>query len=516
VSNVQQRMRAMAKRMEDMDTEEEESTVDDDLTPKPWVPAAYQKIAVKWLLEHAAAGLFADPGLRKTSICLAALKILRREGVLRRVLVVAPLRPCYGVWDSRNPASELRKWTDFHDIQSVVLHGGDKERALDHGIRNGVTLFVINPDGLPWLMSGGRFQRLKPDTLLVDESTMFRNTRTQRFKQLEPTLNYFSRRWILTGTPTPKGLLDLFGQVKILDLGRALGRYITHYRMKYFDQTGFGGFTWKPKPGAEPAIYKALATMVHRVDGEDAGIDLPKLVDNPIYVYLPPAARLAYDELESELITKIGNNTIRAANAAVATTKCAQVANGGLYLPGPVGPDGIPIKAKRKWTNLHEVKIDAIEALRDELDGKPMLVTYDFDHDLDRLRKRFGDVPAVGGGTSPAESTHYERMFNAGKLEMLAIHPASTHGLNPQGGGCNLVWGSLTYNMEHYEQTWRRLVRSGQKSRRVMNHLLIAKDTVDEFKVIALRRKAKGQTALLDALRTYAQRKRAAARRAGR
>jgi SNF2 family DNA or RNA helicase len=265
-----------------LDTIEDE---DEDLTPREWVPAEYQKVAVKWLLEHAAAGLFADPGLRKTSITLAAMKILRSEGMLSRALVIAPLRPCYGVWDSSNPASELRKWTNFHSLKSVVLHGSGKEERLKDKSAN---LFIINPDGLEWLMTGGRINLLRPDTLVVDESTMFKHTKTRRFKLLEPYLQHFHRRWILTGTPTPKGLMDLFGQIKVLDLGAALGRYITHYRMMFFDKTGFGGFTYALKEGAEQLIYARLATMVHRIDGEDAGIDLPKLVDNPIYVYLPP------------------------------------------------------------------------------------------------------------------------------------------------------------------------------------------------------------------------------------
>jgi len=473
-----------------------------------WVPAQYQRRAVKFLLEHAAAGIFADPGLRKTSICLSAVKLLRYEGLLQRVLVIAPLRPCYGVWDSSNEESELRKWSNFHDVRSVVLHGSDKDRRLTAALKDGTTLFIINPAGLDWLMVQGRFRLLGPDTLLVDESTMFKNTQTQRFKLLDPMLTSFRRRWILTGTPTPNGLLDLFGQVKILDLGHALGRYITHYRLRYFDSGGYGGFSWSPKSGAEAAIYRQLSNLVLRIDDEDAGIDIPKVVDVPMYVTLPSQARAIYDDLELKLITQIKGNTITAANAAVAVMKCAQVANGALYLPPRVDRALVPVKEPRRWTDVHEAKLEALSELVDELSGKPLIVTYEFAHDLQRLRAYFKqDLPAIGGGTSPKISRIIEKDFNAGKVPLLLMHPGSTHGLNPQGGGCHLAWFALTYNYEHYEQTIRRLRRSGQKSKRVYNHLLIAKDTVDEAKLAALRRKERGQGALLNALRAYARRR---------
>lgn len=476
---------------------------------EPWNPAPYQRRAVKFLLEHAAAGIFADPGLRKTSIVLGALKVLLRERAAKRIVVLAPLRPCYGVWCSDNEESELRKWTDFHELRSVVLHGGQKDKLLDAALRDGTQLFVLNPEGLQWLMTEGRFKRLDPDTLVVDESTMFKNSRTQRFKFLEPILEHFRRRWILTGTPTPNGLLDLFGQVKLLDLGRSLGRYITHYRFRYFNATGFGGYTWTPKDGAEDAIYRQLRDLVLRIDEADAGIDIPKVVDVPMYVQLPKAARIIYDDLETKLLAEVRGETINAVNMASAMTKCAQVANGALYLPQRVDKNGIPIVERtRRYTDIHDAKLEALAELREELSGKPLIATYYFEHDLERIRAYFdADIPAIGGSTSAKETQAIERDWNAKKLPLLLMQPGSVHGLNPQGGGCHLAWFGLTFNYEHYEQTIRRLRRSGQKSSRVWNHLLAAQGTVDEVKLAAMRSKEKGQRALLDALRAYAGRR---------
>lgn len=469
-----------------------------------WKPAAYQKRAVKFLLEHAAAGLLLDPGLRKTSICLAAIKLLRAEGLLERVLVIAPMRVGDSVWNSDDPDSELRKWTDFHGLTSVVLHGNRKDQLL----RTKADLYVINPEGLEWLMTGTRFRQLNPDTLIVDESTKFKNTRTVRHKLLAPALNYFRRRWILTGSPSPNGLLDLYGQIKILDLGAALGRFYTHYRSSYFSSGGFGGFTWSLKEGAEEAIYRAIAPLTLRIDLAEAGIDVPKLVDNPIRIQLPASARRVYNEMEEELLAKLDSHVITAANAAVAAGKCAQVANGGIYLDPRRDDDGVQIKESRQWLNLHTAKLDALEDLHEELEHRPLLVAYDYAHDLARLQERF-DAPYLGSGVSKADERAIKADWNAGRLPMLLGNPGSVAwGLNLQENCRHVAWHSLTFNFEYYDQFIRRVVRSGNKAKRVMNHLLIAQNTVDEVKLAAMRRKDRTQSALLNALQAYAKRRR--------
>ena len=475
-----------------------------------WVPAPYMLHAVKWLLEHGAAGIFADPGLRKTSIVLAALKILLREHAMRRTLILAPLRPCYGVWNSDNEQSEICKWSDFNMLRSVVLHGSGKDRKLQQALRDRtVHLFVMNPEGLPWLMTNGRFRELNPDGLVVDESTMFKNTQTQRFKYLEPVLEHFRRRWILTGTPSPNGLLDLFGQAKILDLGRALGRYVSHYRLHYFNSSGYGGYTWTPKKNAEEMIYKQLKDLVLRIDERDAGIHIPPVVDVPMYVQLDRKARKVYDTMETQLLAEVRGNMITAANVGVAMGKCAQIANGALYLPERVNKEGLKIKEPRRYQAIHDAKLDALAELREELSGKSLIAAYYFEHDLERIRSYFDeDLPAIGGHTNAKQTQIIERDFNARKIPLLLMQSGSTHGLNPQAGGNHIAWFGLTFNYEHYDQTIRRLRRSGQKAARVWNHLLLAQNTVDEVKLVALRSKERTQSTLLDALRAYAHRRR--------
>lgn len=473
-----------------------------------WQPAAYMRRAVRFLLEHAAGGLLFDPGMRKTSICLAAIKILRAEGLLRRVLVLAPLRPCYEVWSSANPASETRKWQDFHDLGCVVLHGPHKERLLREGLRRQATLFAINPEGLPWLQ---RFMKLlAADTLLVDESTKFKNTRTERYDLLEPHLNDFRRRWILTGSPAANGLLDLYGQVRLLDFGHALGPFFTHYRNEYFEKSGYGNHVHLPRRGSEAKIYKALAPLLLRLDAQDAGIELPQQVDLIVRVTLPPKVRVQYDQLERDLLTKVRGDVVTAFNAGVAAVKCRQVAAGGLYLPVRTDAAGVPLPGKRRWANLHDANTDAVEELVGELRGQPLLVAYDFEHDLDRLRKRFGKaLPHLGKGVSMKNTTRLIAAWNAGDVPLLAAHPASVaHGLNLQGAAYHIAWHTLTYNYEHYDQLNRRLRRSGQRAKRVFVHHLVPKDTVAEAALAALRAKARTQGAFLAALRAYAQKHR--------
>jgi SNF2 family DNA or RNA helicase len=211
---------------------------------EPWRPKPYHKRAVRFGVERAAAGFFLDPGLGKTSITLAVFDVLRQQKLTRGVLVIAPLRVAYLVWPR-----EVAKWKDFAHLRVSVLHGPKKAAAL----RRPADVYVINPEGLEWLFGalGPRTDTWPFDMLVIDESTKFKNTQTVRFKVLRAQLHRFRRRYILTGTPAPNGLIDLFGQIFVLDLGRALGQYVTHYRNAFFDRTGFGGYTYRPRPGAE-------------------------------------------------------------------------------------------------------------------------------------------------------------------------------------------------------------------------------------------------------------------------
>ena len=335
----------------------------------------------------------------------------------------------------------------------------------------------------------------------MDELSKFKHTNTNRFKAIKHILPTFGRRWGLTGSPVPNGLMDLFGQCYVLDMGNALGQYISHYRGKYF-VSDFMGYEWTLMEGAEDKIYKVLEPLVLRMSAEDY-LDMPQKIDNNIVVDLPKKIYEIYDELEEELIVKIEEGTVVASNAASVSTKCRQIVNGSIYMDPDVRELLRKPKEKREWVTLHSVKVDALADLVEELQGSPLLVAYDFKHDLAALQKKFGkDVPFIGGGTSIKESTKLEKQWNAGELPMLAGHPqAIGHGLNLQGAGHHICWFAMSWNYELYDQLIRRVYRQGNKESHVFVHHIIARGTLDEVILRVLQSKARGQQALFNALK---------------
>jgi len=470
------------------------------------------------------------PGMRKTSITLGAVKILRDEGVFRRGLVIAPVRPCYSVW----PA-EIAKWTDFSDLRLEILHGPKKEEALQRD----ADLYCINPEGLAWLLGVtktkvmklkgrkiefdqtrigeenisvkteirydlSKLKQLKVDTLIVDEASKFRKPNTDRFDSIKQILELFERRFILTGSPAPKWLLDLFGVMYLVDAGYSLGRYITHYRRQFFIPSGYGGYDWQPQEGAKERIYDRIAPSVFSLRDRDY-IKLPKLVEVPVQIELPPAARKLYDEVEKEFFAELDNGTaIVAANAGVASIKCRQIANGGLWLQQEVDDEGRKTSA-RKWQLIHNAKTEATRDLVDEMAGEQVLIAYDFNHDLERLQVEFKNAPHIGKGISPKQSHEILKHWNTGKITELLGHPAAMgHGLNAQDSNAfNIILYGINPDYELYDQFISRLLRSGNKAECVFVHMVYAKDTVDEVSMRLLRDKECGQTALLDAMNDY-------------
>lgn len=464
-----------------------------------WTPERHHRRQVEFLLTRGGAGVLASPGLGKTSCSYKAFDMLRKERVVPGMLVVAPLRPCYRVWPK-----ERDKWQDFHHLRLEVLHGPGKDDA--YGRRADV--YVVNVDGLKWLLSKPDFDRkFKGWLLVVDESTKFKSTSSVRFKMLRPRLKVFKRRWILTGTPAPNGLADLFGQVFIVDMGEALGRYITYYRMKWFDPTGYGGYTWVVRSkAAEAEIYDAIAPVCVRLDEKDY-LKMPPVTSDveggrePTFVDLPERAAVAYAQMETLLLTRIRRREVTAANAAVAMGKCSQIANGGIYTgEGARGRD-------RAWALMHSEKSEAVADLVEQLQGKPALIAYEFHHDLARLKKALGDPPHIGEGVSMAEVGRIEEAWNRGELTRLLVQPQSVaHGLNMQEHGQCVIWHSLTWDYELYDQLFRRVYRSGQRHRVFLHHVL-ARNTVDEVKLAVLRGKERTQGRLFAALLAYAERK---------
>lgn len=459
-----------------------------------YVPRVYQKRGIKMLLEKPHAGLFLDPGLGKTSTVLAAYKVLRARGFVKKLLVVAPRRVCLLVWPK-----EAAKWDDFKDLRVHFLHGKGRDLSVDADV------YLINPEGLEWLFDELLDARRWPfEWLVVDESTKFKKTNTKRFKLLRNFLHRFLRRTILTGTPTPRGLLDLFGQMFVLDMGKSLGKYITHYRNEFFMQTGYGGYTWVPREGSRERILRRIAPVTLTMSAED-WLELPPLVENVVEVTLPDEAMAKYVEFEREMIAELSSGRkLVAGSAAVVSGKCRQLANGGIYVDDRPGEDGR--SRRREVEELHEAKVDALEELVEELAGEPLLVAYSFEHDLMRLRRRFGaKTPAFERSLSDADALRLEREWNEGRIPLLLAQPQSTaHGLNLQDGGHNLCFYAPEWDYEISYQFIRRLLRQGQSAKRVNCHFLIARGTVDEDMLKSYRAKHRDQRTVIDLLKVGA------------
>ncbi len=480
--------------------------------PQRWTPRPIQKKGMRRLLEtQPGFGLLFDPGIGKTTTTLGAIKVLKREGLRPKVLVIAPIRVMVGVWPD-----ELAKWLDFKDLTYTILHGKDKAVNL----KLDVDLYLINPEGLDWLLeptkvkgkSGKkkigvdvrRFKQLGFNVLVVDELTKFKNHTSDRFKAIKQVLATFQRRWGLTGSVAANFLEPLFGQMYILDQGTALGQYVTHFRSQFFD-TGYDGFTYTAKEGAEQQIYARISPITLRAAAEDH-LEMPDLVENVIKVGLTPEARRVYAELEKDLIVEVQQKLVTAKNSGVAAMKLRQVAAGALYLEPGLG-ERLAFKrgGKREWLELHEAKLDACEDLVEELQGSPVIVTYEFRHDYERLQARLGGkrlLPHIGKGVKLAEGKAVQDAWNRGEVPVLLAHAQTIAlGLNLQNAGNHLIWYTPTWDYEVYDQCVRRLRRQGSKHKRIFSHLLVAEGTIDEHVVASLRAKANCQNELFGALK---------------
>lgn len=460
-------------------------TKQSEFSPLNWSPKEYQLRAIRMLLGQQSGGLFLDPGLGKTSTTLATFKILKSKGYVSKMLIVAPLRPVYKVWPD-----EIKKWVNFNDLTFTILHGPEKERNL----RKDVDIYIINPEGLLWLLDP-KVVRPSFDVLCIDESTKFKNSQSKRFKLLKPLLPSFKRRWILTGTPNPNGIEDLFGQMYILDLGRSLGRFITHFRSQYFVRSGYNLYDWKPRHGAFEEIVERIAPLILQLSAEDY-LEMPELVYRNIEVKLPEEVMSKYRDVEDAFYAELEEGHIVAANAAAAGTKCRQIANGAVY-----GED--TGEGPRVWYPVHDEKLDALESFLEELSGKPCIVLYEFDHDRQRILERLGDVPVLGD-LSPKQFADVVDRFNRGEIPYVLGHPGSmAHGLNLQASCHHMVWYGITWNLEYYDQAIARIYRQGQESERVFIYHIVAKDTKDEDVLNVLTRKDRDQQNLLRAISDY-------------
>jgi SNF2 family DNA or RNA helicase len=469
------------------------------------VAHGYQKKGIKFLLTHGAAALLLDPGMGKTAVVLKALDALNKAKTNRKTLVIAPLRVCQLVWPE-----EPKEWEDLKHIRVGLLHGPKKQEVLDNV--DDYDLLVINPEGLEWLIHGGRahngntaidmtrWRGFKFDTLVIDELTKFKHAKGVRFKMLKKVLPSFIRRWGLTGTPAPNGLMDLFGQMYVLDLGNALGQYITHYRTRYFTALDRNGWNWAIRPGGAEEIYEAIRPLAMRASAEDH-LELPEIMPLKILIDLPAKVRKLYDTLEDELLAMMEDQQLVAGNSAAASTKCRQIANGAVYVDDDLA-SRVQGK-KRQVMPLHDLKMDALAELVDELSGAPVLVAYEFNHDEARLRKKFPDAVFMSDATNKEKAMVIEKAWNNNEIAMLCGHPASMgHGLNFQKGSAqHVIWFSMFWDLELYDQFIKRIRRQGNKAKRVFVHHIIARDTIDVTVFHVQRAKTRTQTALLDALK---------------
>ena len=445
-----------------------------------WKPRPYMKRTVKYMLANPAAGALLDPGLCKTSITLQAFTSLKRAGVVDRMLVLAPLQVALNVW-----AQEAQKWDQFKHLKVAVLHGPRKLEAL----KSKADVYVINYEGLPWL---DRQRWRTPEMLVCDESTKVKNLckqGNQRGKILKPRLKKFHRRYILTGTPMPNGLLDLFGQLYVLDLGERLGAYISPYRSEYFIQGGFNGFEWNPLPDAEERIYKKIGDICLRMSAEEY-LDLPELTKTIVPFTLGKKAKSQYDQLAKEFFLQLESGEVDAVNAGVLSMKLRQVINGAVYTED------------RKVAKVHDDKLTVVKDLVEEI-GQPTIIAYEFRHDLERLLEIYPKAGVLGGGVSKKRAAQTIEAWNAGALDQLLCHPAAAgHGLNLQAGGHHMIWFGMTWNLEHYQQLIARLWRMGQEQRVFIYHIL-AKGTLDEVVWGMLQKKDASQRSLLAQLRKW-------------
>ena len=447
----------------------------------------------------------------KTSSTLAAISFLKSRKLLDKVLIIAPLNPCYLVW----PA-EIEKWKDFGHLTYEILHGPDKESAL----KRKADIYLINHEGLDWLLDTSKgktttgklrvgvdlrkFKSLGFDTLVLDELSKFKHHTTGRFKAMKQVLHTFGRRWGLTGSPAANHLLDLFGECYMLDMGNALGPFVSHFRNEFWIPDHMG-WNWTLKPNAQEGIYERISPLVLQLDYDQ--LDMPELIENNILVRLPHNVKETYDAVEKDFIARLDEGGVTALTAAAASTKLRQIANGGVYLDADVDSSGLRLPGKRKWKNLHTEKVDALRDLVDELQGDPLLVAYDFEHDLDRLRMAFKDAVFACDFT-PKQFRDIERRWNAGEIPLLFGHPQSlAHGLNLQGACSNVCWHSLTWNREHYDQFLARVWRSGNSKKRVIVHHIIAEGTIDEVLLGATKYKGSVEQALFDGLKKLRERR---------
>ena len=446
----------------------------------------YQRFAADYIISHPISAILLGCGLGKTSIALTAIdEMLHDRFLIRKALVVAPIRVCQNSWPD-----ELRKWDHLRDIRWALAVGTQAERLA--ALRENAELTIINRENLAWLIedSGVPFDF---DLVVLDELSSFKNWQSKRYRAFMKVRPRVKRVVGMTGTPSSNGLIDLFAEYRCLDMGERLGRFIGRYRDEFFAPDRRNGnivYSYRVLPGAEDEIYRRIGDITISMKTTDY-LDMPELVTSEYSVTLDGEERKQYDAMKQDLLLQLPEGEVTAANAAALSGKLSQLAGGAVY-----ADDG-------SVTVIHNRKLDALEDIIEGANGSPLLVAYWYRHELERIGERLSSLHIPFARLDRPEDI---RRWNAGEIPVALIHPASAgHGLNLQQGGSTIVWYSLPWSLELYTQTVDRLFRQGQQAETVSVIHITAKDTIDGRIVKALKDKDSTQAALIEAVKAVLQ-----------
>ncbi|WP_373181229.1 SNF2-related protein [Clostridium butyricum] len=440
-------------------------------------PHGYQAFSTEFILKHKSAGLFLECGLGKSVITLTSIvELMHNMFDVSKVLVIAPLRVADTTWQD-----EIEKWEHLKCLKLSKILGSKKNRIM--ALYKKADIYTINRENVPWLVDFYK-NDWSFDMVVIDELSSFKSPSAKRFKALKKVRHKIKRIVGLTGTPAPNGLLNIWSQIYLLDGGERLGRTFTGYRNRYFHPqkyiNGVIPADYIINEDAEEKIYEKISDICISMKALDY-LKMPECIFNKVMVELSEKDMKLYRKLERDLLLPFEDSDVDAKNAAVLSNKLLQMASGAVY------DEFGDVKL------IHDKKLDALEDLIEAANGKPILVYYGFKHDKDRIKERF-EVEEINTSEDIAK-------WNDGKIQIALCHPASTgHGLNLQEGGCTIIWFSMTWSLELYQQANARLYRQGQKHTVVIHHI-IAKDTVDEKVIQALENKDTSQTALIDAVK---------------
>lgn len=445
-------------------------------------PHDYQQYAIEYIRAHPVAAVLLDMGLGKTSITLTALNDLLFDYFdVHKILIIAPLRVARNTW-----SGEIGKWKHLEDLQYSIIVGPEKERKA--ALAKRADIYIINRENIQWLIEKSRYP-FDFDMVVVDELSSFKNHDAKRFKALMKVRPKVKRIVGLTGTPSSNGLMDLFAEFKLLDMGERLGRFIGSYRVNYFKPDKMNGpivYSYKPLPGAEQRIYAAISDITISMKAADH-LNMPELVNSRYEVQMDEQGKQNYEQMKEQLVISLSEGEVTAANAASLSGKLLQMANGAIYTD------------EGEVQMIHDKKLDALEDMIEAANGKPVLVAYWFKHDLKRIMQRLTEkkIPFERLDTDASIGK-----WNKGEIPVALIHPASAgHGLNLQSGGNTLIWFGLTWSLELYQQTVARLWRQGQTAETVIVEHIIMAGTIDERVMKALELKDNTQLALIDAVK---------------